>query len=267
LAVSEASFKESGLEVAGATIQMRTAGEGRPLLLLHGELGFPGWMSYHETLSTSRKVYAPSHPGYDESKGIDWMMQVRDLAGWYLEALDDMGLDEIDLIGFSFGGWLAAEMAVMDPSKFRKLALVAPTGVKPEEGEIYDIFLNLAPDYLKEAIHDSSSCDEFDLICPEEPSPEMLELWEIAREQSCKLAWKPYMYSLSLKHLLHRLKNLDTLIVWGENDKIVPIDAGRIYQESIPGSVMQVMENVGHRPEIEKPSEFIKIITTFLDSK
>ena len=161
MAVSEGSFKESRLEVAGATIQMRTAGEGRPLLLLHGELGFPGWMNYHKTLSASRKVYAPSHPGYDESQGIDWMMQVRDLAGWYLEALDDMDLDDIDLIGFSFGGWIAAEMAVMDPSKFRNLALVAPTGVKPDEGEIYDIFLNLAPDYLKEAIHDSNSCAEF----------------------------------------------------------------------------------------------------------
>ena len=129
LAVNEGSFKESRLEVAGATIQMRTAGEGRPLLLLHGALGFPGWMNYHKTLSASRKVYAPSHPGYDESQGIDWMMQVRDLAGWYLEALDDMDLDDIDVIGFSFGGWIAAEMAVMDPSKFRNLALVAPTGV------------------------------------------------------------------------------------------------------------------------------------------
>ena len=267
LAVSEASFKESSLELAGSTIQMRTAGEGKPLLVLHGELGFPGWMNYHETLAVDRKLYAPSHPGYDQSDGIDWMMQVRDLAGWYLEALDDMDLEEIDVIGFSFGGWLAAEMAVMDPTKFRKLVLVAPMGVKPEEGEIYDIFLNLAPDYLKEAIHDSNSCDEFDLICPDEPSPEMLELWEVAREQSCKLGWKPYMYSLSLKHLLHRLKNLETLIVWGKEDKIVPIDAGRIYHESIPGSSIEVMENIGHRPEIEKPNEFTKLITKFLGSK
>ncbi len=75
------------------------------------------------------------------------------------------------------------------------------------------------------------------------------------------------MDSFSLKHLLHRLKNLNTLIVWGREDKIVPIDSGRIYQESIPGSVMQVMENVGHRPEIENPDEFSKLITTFLDSK
>lgn len=73
--------------------------------------------------------------------------------------------------------------------------------------------------------------------------------------------------SLSLKHLLHRLKNLETLIVWGKEDKIVPIDAGRIYHESIPGSSIEVMENIGHRPEIEKPNEFTKLITKFLGSK
>ena len=252
------------LDVAGASITMRSSGEGEPLLVLHGELGFPGWMKYHNILSNEYKVYAPSHPGFDDSDRIDWMMEVRDLAGWYLEAIDDMGLNEVNLVGFSLGGWIAAEMAVMDPHKFRKLVLVAPTGIKPEEGEIYDIFLNLPTDYLKEAFNESTSAEEYQSICPDEPSPEKTELWEIAREQSCKLGWKPYMYNLTLKHLLHRLKSLETSIIWGSEDNIVPIDSGRIYSESIPGSVLDVMKGLGHRPEIEDPAEFTTRVLKFL---
>ena len=259
------TVEESKVEVAGSSIQMRTSGYGDPLLILHGELGFPGWLHYHQTLSKRRKVLAPSHPGYDGSENVEWLMQVRDLAGWYLEALDDLGLNAIDVIGFSFGGWIAAEMAVMDPSKFSKLVLVAPTGIKPQQGEIYDIFLNLPPEYLLEAVENPNSCGEFERICPKKPSPEKLELWEIAREQSCKLAWKPYMHSLTLKYLLHRLKNVDTMIIWGNKDKIVPVDSGRIYHESIPGSVLKIMQNVGHRPEIEVPDQFVRTINKFLN--
>ncbi len=257
--------KEYNQEVAGSSIQMRTHGNGDPLLILHGELGFPGWMKYHEKLSESYKVYAPSHPGFDTSPGIDWMMQVRDLAGWYLEAIEDIGLDNVNLLGLSFGGWLAAEMAVMDPGLFRKLVLVCPAGIKPEQGEIYDIFLNLAPDYLKESFHNPEGAEEYGLICPDEPTPEKLELWEVAREQSCKLAWKPYMYNPNLKHLLHRLKNLDTLVIWGREDRIVPLDSGRIYEDSVPGSILDVIDGCGHRPEIENPQLFSDKVLSFLD--
>ena len=264
MAVSEASFKESRLEVAGATIQMRTAGEGRPLLLLHGELGFPGWMRYHETLATSRKVYAPSHPGYDESNGIEWMMQVRDLAGWYLEALDDMGLDEIDLIGFSFGGWLAAEMAVMCPQQFQKLVLVDAAGVKPPTGEIYDIFQVVAKSYIASSVLDPAKTPEFQEICPDEPTPEQAEVWESSREGACRLSWRPYMHYPALPNLLPRLKRLPTQIIWGRQDPIVPLSSGQLYRDSIPGSQLTVIENCGHRPEVEKPDEFISAVQGFL---
>lgn len=259
-----ADVKEYKLEVAGYSMQMRSAGEGEPLLVLHGELGFPGWMKYHSSLSESYQIYAPSHPGYDESDPIDWIMQVRDLAGWYLEAIDDMGISNINLMGLSFGGWLAAEMAVMNPDKFRKLVLVSPTGIKPEKGEIYDIFLNLAPDFLKESFYNPEATEEYEMICPTEPTPQKLELWEVAREQSCKLGWKPYMYNPSLKYLLHRLKSLETLIIWGNEDKIVPLDSGHIYNDSVPGSSLEIMDGCGHRPEVENPKLFSSKVLSFL---
>ena len=60
-------FEEQEIMIAEGKLQMRIAGEGEPLLLLHGELGFPGWMKYHRALSEQFRVMAPSHPGYDGS--------------------------------------------------------------------------------------------------------------------------------------------------------------------------------------------------------
>ena len=138
-------------------------------------------------------------------------------------------------------------------------------GVKPEEGEIYDLFLNLAPDFLEESFLNPKSAEEYSLIRPDEPSQEQEELWEVGREQSARLAWKPYMYSQTLPYLLRRLKGLQTLIVSGKQDSIVPVDAFRIYNESIPGSTLNLIDQSGHRPEIEKTEDFLKVITKFLD--
>ena len=241
-------FKEEEIAIPEGKLTMRTSGSGDPLLILHGELGFPGWRKYH-----------------DDSDRLVWAMKVSDLAGVYLQVLDDLNIANIKLVGFSMGGWLAAEMAVMDPGKFSKLVLVGPMGVKPEKGEIYDLFLNLAPDFLEESFLNPKSVDEYSLIRPDEPSSEQEELWEVGREQSARLAWKPYMYSQTLPYLLRRLKDLETLIISGKQDSIVPVDAFRIYNESIPGSTLKLIDQSGHRPEIEKTEDFLKVITKFLE--
>ena len=263
--VDSSVYKEEQIAIPEGKVTMRTSGSGDPLLILHGELGFPGWRKYHQKLSEQYKVMAPSHPGYDESDRLDWAMKVSDLAGVYLQVIDDLNIDNIKLVGFSMGGWLAAEMAVMDPGKFSKLVLVGPMGVKPEEGEIYDLFLNLAPDFLEESFLNPKSVEEYSLIRPDEPSPEQEELWEVGREQSARLAWKPYMYNQTLPYLLRRLKGLQTLIISGKQDAIVPTDALRIYNESIPGSILTLIDQSGHRPEIEKTEDFLKVVKNFLD--
>ena len=201
------TWNEQTIEVDGLAVQVVKGGSGDPLLILHEELGHPGWMNYHEALSQSFELTVPSHPGFGGSAFVDWIMNMRDLAGWYLTALDDMGIQKTNLLGFSLGGWLAAELATMDPSRFNKLVLVNPMGIKPPSGEIFDMFLVVAKEFLEESILDPENTAEFESICPAEPTPEQVENWEVAREQACRLTWRPYMHYRALPHLLRRLQD------------------------------------------------------------
>ena len=258
------TWTEQMVEAAGTTVQVVKGGSGDPVLILHDEMGHPGWMRFHEELSEGFELTIPSHPGFGGSPYLDWIMNMRDLAGWYLQALDDMGLSQVNLMGFSFGGWLAADMATMHPDRFSNLVLVNPMGIKPPAGEIFDMFLVMAKEFLTEGFVDPQNTPEFEKICPEEPTPEQVEYWEVAREQACRLSWRPYMYYPGLPHLLRRLKSLPTQIIWGRDNAIVPLSAGQVYHESIHGSELAIMDNCGHRPEIERPDEFVRLVRGFL---
>jgi pimeloyl-ACP methyl ester carboxylesterase len=258
------AWTEELVELAGSKIQLVKGGSGEPLLILHDEMGHPGWLRWHQELARDHTLYIPSHSGYGGTPLVEWILGMRDLAGWYLEVLDDLGLGPVKVIGNSLGGWLAAEMAAMSPSHFEKMVLVGPTGIRPPVGEIYDMFLVVSKEFLTANYHDPAGVAEFQQICPDEPSPEQAEAWEIARESSSRLAWRPYMYDPSLPHLLHRVRNLPTQIVWGKEDQIVPLSAGEAYQKAIAGSRLTVLENSGHHPEIERTEEFVALVRNFL---
>ena len=266
MATGAQAWTEQFVEAAGVNLQLVKGGSGPPLLILHGELGHHGWLRCHQALSQDYTLYLPSHPGFGGTERQDWIMNMRDLAGWYLEAIDDLDLAGANLMGFSLGGWLAAEMAAMSPDLFNKLVLVSPTGIKPPEGEIYDMFLVVAKEFLTAGFHGTSATPEFLDICPDEPDPELAEAWETAREESCRLSWRPYMHYLGLPNLLHRLKRLPTQIIWGRDDAIVPVSASRVFHQSIPGSTLTLLDDCGHHPHVEKTDEFVAIVKTFLSS-
>lgn len=259
-------YTEETIELAGAHIQLVKGGTGDPMLVLHGELGHRGWLNYHRKLAESNTLYIPSHPGYGESDWLEWIMNMRDMAGWYLTALDELDLGPIPVMGFGIGGWLAAEMATMSPDSFSKLILVGAAGVRPPTGEIFDMYLVTASEFAELCVLNPDAVSEFEQVSPKEPSAEFIELWEVAREQSCRLSWKPYMHYRALPNLLARLKRLSTLIVWGREDEYIPLSAGEQYHESIAGSQLSIIDDCGHQPEIEKTDEFVSIVQNFLSA-
>jgi len=253
-------------EAAGIAAELRRGGNGTPLLYIHGEFGVPGWFESLAQLATHHDVIIPSLPGYGRSSRPDWIMGVHDHAAWVTWFARDIGLHRpINVIGSSLGGWVAAEIASVAPQFFNKLVLVGAMGVKPDEGEIFDYFLDSGLAGLRRAFHRPEQSSEFMRYWGKELGAEEADLIEQHREMTCRLAWKPYMHSLTLRHLLPGVPT-PTLLVWGREDRIAPLDCGEIYRRAIPDARLVIIEDCGHLPEIEKPAEFVRLVENFLKS-
>ncbi len=259
-----AAYTEDLISVAGTDLQVLKAGAGPALIIFHDEMGQHAWLRYQEALSEHFEVWAPSHPGYGKSPRLDWIMTMRDMAGWYLQAFDELGIRDANVVGFSLGGWLAATIAALCPHHFRKMVLVGAAGIKPPEGEIFDMFMETASEYIKLTVADPLAVEEFSSVCPPTPSPELAEAWEVAREQSVRLSWRPYMHDPALPRLLRRVATIPTLLVWGDQDRIVPLSAGEAYRKAISGSELRIIDGSGHRPEVEATEKFLSVVLDFL---
>ena len=256
-------WRSEQVRVAGCELTIVRGGSGKPLLVLHDELGFPGWLKWNAALAEKRELVVPMHPGYGVSPAPEWIRTIRDLAGFYSIFVREQKLAPIDVIGFSLGGWIAAEMAAANPNQFAHMVLVAPAGIKPSEGDITDFFQIMAPDQLRATVRDPEATPEFaDLFGG--LSPQAFSLMEEARAQTARLAWQPFMHNPSLGHLLGVVDSLPTLLVWGKEDGIVPVSAARDYQHAIKNSKLVVFDKCGHRPEIEMLDRFVTETRNFL---
>jgi pimeloyl-ACP methyl ester carboxylesterase len=254
------------IDAAGIRVELRRGGRGSPLLVIHGELGVPGWLECFAHLAEHHDVIVPSLPGYGRSARPDWIMGIHDLAAWVTWFARDLELSTpVNVIGFSLGGWAAAEIATVAPQFFNKLILVGAMGIKPERGEIFDYFLESGLTGLRRAFHRPEEAAEFMRHWGKEWTPEETDLVEQHREMTCRIAWKPYMHSLTLRHLLPGVPT-PTLLIWGREDAITPIESGEIFQHAIPGSHLAVIESCGHMPEMEKPAEFVQLVRDFLSA-
>src|SRR5713226_3836883 len=99
------------IDVRGKRIQVLRGGAGEPLLYLHSGGGETYWMPFNEALAEHYSVIAPAHPGFDQSEGLDRIRDIEDLAFQYLDLLDTLKLDRVNIVGLSLGGWIGAELA------------------------------------------------------------------------------------------------------------------------------------------------------------
>ena len=252
------SWVEEFVEVAGAKTQVLKGGSGAPLLILHGARGNPGWAPYHEALSQRFTVYAPSHPGYDKSERPGWVSTTNDVAHFYLALMSTLGLDSASLMGFSMGGWIAAEIAAMCTHRVKGLVLTGAVGIKPRVGEIVEMLMVPPEETLKLSFYDPGLVPDPPKLTPEEEDVQ----WR-NREMASRLCWKPYMHNPKLPEYL-KLIRVPALIVWGCQDRLVPLNCGEIYHEVLRGSRLHVVDQCGHSPQIEKPQEFLDVTLDFL---
>jgi len=248
--------------VAGKKAHLVKGGKGPPLLVLNHEVGSFGWTPFLEGLAENYSVYQPHHPGFDKSERPEWMRSVRDLAIAHEWLLRDLKLGPVDVIGLGFGGWVAAEMATMNHSQFKHLVLVAPMGIQPPPGtgEIVDQELLSGHEYMRKCFHDQA---KLDAMFGKEPAIDQLEAWEINREMTTRIAWKPYMFNQTLPYLIQGVQ-VPTLVVFGKQDQVAPLSCGKRYVDLLPKAKLEIVDNAGHCVEMEQPQALLKLVTSFL---
>ncbi|MBI3325370.1 MAG: alpha/beta fold hydrolase [Nitrospinae bacterium] len=257
---------EELIEVAGATIQVLKGGEGEPLLILHGAGGNPGWLGYHQALSQHFTVHAPSHPGYDKSSRPDWIGTINDMAHFYRRFIEEAGLAPVHLMGFSMGGWLAAEIAAMCPPSLKSLVLVDAAGIKPQVGDITEIFMISREQAQTLRFYDPKQVPDYETLVDRKLTPEEEDAQWRNREMASRLCWKPYLHNPKLPAYLRGVK-IPTLIVWGRQDAIIPLNCGELYHQALSHSTLHVIDSCGHSPGVEKPQEFLRPVLEFLSKQ
>lgn len=262
MTLSTREVSDQRLDLAGVSVQLLRGGSGDPLLVLHGEEGPEGWLAFHEALAEGADVLAPTHPGYGESGRPQWMETISHQAQFYLWFLQEMGLARVDLVGSGVGGWIAAEMAVMCPHHLRSLVLVGAFGIRPRQSEVLDIFLLPWREVVERCFYDARASSEYQRIYGASPVVDFGGHREPGRSMTMRTCYRPYMYNPALPALLGRLRT-PTLVVWGEDDQIAPLECGRLYAEAIPGARLEVIERCGHWAHYERPQELARLVLRF----
>ena len=253
------------IQLAGVDIDVWQGGDGPPLLLLHGAGGFRPGPAYLDRLGLQRRVIAPSHPGFGLSGLADWMDRPDDIAHPYLELLDRLNIGRLDVIGMSFGGWIAAELATMQPQRLRRLVLVAPAGVKTgsrDELDIPDIFA-LPADAVQRLLYVAPDKFRAD---PAAMTDEELRIMLRNRESLALFAWEPYLHNPKLPHRLHRVA-CPTLFLRGAQDGLISADYVARYAALLPDARIVTLPDAAHVPQMEQPEAFAAAVLAFLQGE
>jgi pimeloyl-ACP methyl ester carboxylesterase len=258
------AHQEEFIDVRGVKIKMLRGGSGAPLLFFHGAGGAGVWLPFFDSLAKNFTVLVPVHPGFAGSEGYDKIDTIHDLVFHYIDFIDELKLQRPFIVGSSLGGWLAAELAVHHGERVGKLVLIDACGLRVEGAPITDIFAPSPPELRRLVFHDEESELAMTTI-PDMPSPEQLDGILRARQSSARIGWNPFMYDPRLRERLYRI-SAPTLIVWGDDDRIVPIEHARAYQAGIAKARLVTIEESGHAPILEKPAQTARVITEFLKS-
>jgi pimeloyl-ACP methyl ester carboxylesterase len=206
-------------------------------------------------------VLAPSLPGVEDSATLDGIDSPEDVVFWLLDLLDDLRLPRPALLGCGLGGWMAAEFAVRYPERVECLVLVDAYGLRVEGALAHHEFA-LTPPMLRPLLFADPTTEIAREVLPDIQPPERGEATLHARVAAARLAWQ-FPYDRKLRGRLCRAR-APALVVWGEQDRLVPAAHGAAYAAGLPDARLVVLPDSGHYPYIEAPDAFGEAVERFL---
>jgi pimeloyl-ACP methyl ester carboxylesterase len=241
-----------------------TAGEGAPLLYLHGFDGHPGDAPFLDALAKQHRVIAPEHPGFGDSTGGENLDDVLDVALYFRQLVAALGVQSVDVVGHSLGGMFAAEFAAICPQVVRRLVLVAPFGLWLDEAQIPDLFV-MSPSQLQRATwHNPESSAAQDSMTRLVNGKSGIAA-TVTRAGNLSAAGK-FLWPIPDRGLRKRLPLISapTLVVVGGSDRLIGVPYGEAFASRIPGARLAVVPEAGHQPMLEQPEAFQEVVTSFL---
>lgn len=250
-----------GIGTVDVTVNDR--GEGRPILLLHGGAGPPSVAAFAPMLADRLRVhvYTPTHPGFGGTPRPDWLSSVPRLAEVYARLLTVLDLRDVVVIGNSIGGWIAAELALVDRGRVRQLVLVDAGGIVVDGHPPVDIF-SLSPEELSQLSFHNPAAFRID---PTKMSDQQKAGMAANRVALAVYGGRPSIGDPSLRGRLQKVE-VPTLVLWGESDGVYPPEYGRAYAAAIPHAEFQLLPQTGHVPQMETPEALLTAIQKFLEA-
>lgn len=252
------------IELNNRKVQLMEGGEGTPLIYLHSAYGENLWLPFHQKLAEKFQVIAPAHPGFASSEGFEEIDSMEDMIFHYVDLLDRLGFEKVNLAGVSLGAWIAAEFATRYPNRVSKLALGCPAGLWLAEHPMTDMFaLMRRPEKLRQVLFHDPDSALANLLVPAEPAEEQLVEAFKAMTATARLAWNPPGHNPKLAARLRRVKS-PALIVWGDDDRLIPTAYAEEWARLLPNARVELIKDCGHMIMFEGESEFVGAVTEFL---
>lgn len=260
--MADVPVSEEFIELAGGRVHLLRGGAGEPVLFLHAAGGAGEWHPFHRMLAAAGfEVIAPDHPGFGKSDDFPEVEAIDDLVYHYLDVLDALGLDRPHVAGGSFGGWIAAELAVHSPHRIGSLTLLSAAGLRLPDHPITDVFL-LPPDKLVSTLFNNPPPMP---PAPPGAAPDLDAVIAAYRETTslARFSWVPYLSDPKLERRLHRI-TAPTLVVAPSDDRLIPVEHALQYAARIPGATYIEIAECGHAMYFERPAEFAAVVASHL---
>lgn len=244
-------------------------GKGSPLVYLSGAGPLSSQDPLLLALSERFDVIAPIHPGFEKIEDVDDIRNIHELALYYDDLLEALGLNGVPVLGHSFGGMVAAEVAAHVPTRVSKLVLAAPVGLWNDAYPMTDIFA-IPFQTVQSVFWSDPSSPEANAVTEaaaadiEGAQNPMLELI-LGVIKGLTSAGK-FMWPIPDKGLSRRLHRISapTLLLWGSEDKVLPTKYGDDFAAGIREAKLEVLPGAGHMVVYEKLDDVVKLVSEFV---
>lgn len=267
----------------GHDISFRMAGEGSALLLIHGMAGSSKtWREVMPRLTEHHRVLAPDLLGHGESAKPMGDYSLGAFASGLRDLMGVLGVPRATVVGQSLGGGVAMQLAYQHPELVERLVLVGSGGLGRDVSWLLRVLTLPGAEYVMPLIFPPAACDAGDAVGRYLTglgwrAPHVAEMWLAYKSltgvqnrhafiRTLRGVIDPGGQSVNATDRLYLAAAMPTMIIWGDEDPIIPVSHAYAAHEAIPGSRLEILEGVGHFPHLERPERFIELLLDFVET-